>query len=110
MARVQGQTNEVTPPFVDLFPTMQHRPYNSTGAGYLGSAYNQVRADGEDLASMRLRYVESQQFTTRRNLLSELDSFRRRADIAGVGNMNESYSRAFDVLTSSRLFTLIRLR
>ena len=103
VARVQGQTNDVTPAFVDLFPTMQHRPYNSTGAGYLGSAYNQVRADGEDLASMRLRYVESQQFATRRNLLSELDSFRRRADIAGVGNMNESYSRAFDVLTSSRL-------
>jgi uncharacterized protein (DUF1501 family) len=103
VARVQGQTNEVTPAFVDLFPTMQHRPYNSTGAGYLGSTYNQVRADGEDLASMRLRYVESQQFATRRNLLSELDSFRRRADIAGVGNMNESYTRAFDVLTSSRL-------
>jgi uncharacterized protein (DUF1501 family) len=52
---------------------------------------------------MRLRYVESQQFATRRSLLNELDSFRRRADIAGVGNMNESYSRAFDVLTSSRL-------
>ncbi len=30
VARVQGATNEVTPPFVDLFPTMQHRPYNST--------------------------------------------------------------------------------
>lgn len=43
VARIQGATNEVTPPFVDLFPTMQHRPYNSTGAGYLGSAYNQVR-------------------------------------------------------------------
>ncbi|MCA9065997.1 MAG: DUF1501 domain-containing protein, partial [Planctomycetaceae bacterium] len=31
-----GPTDPVVPPFVDLFPTMQHRPYNSTGAGYLG--------------------------------------------------------------------------
>ncbi|MEZ6032456.1 MAG: DUF1501 domain-containing protein [Planctomycetaceae bacterium] len=103
VARVQGATNEVTPPFVDLFPTMQHRPYNSTGAGYLGSAYNQVRADGEDLASMRLRYIESSAFASRRSLLDQLDSFRRQADTDSIDNMNESYRRAFDVLTSSRL-------
>ncbi len=103
VARVKGSTNPVTPPFVDLFPTMQHRPYNSTGAGYLGSAYNQVRADGEDLASMRLRYVENQQFTNRRSLLGQLDSFRRQVDAQSLDNMDESYRRAFDVLTSSRL-------
>jgi hypothetical protein len=103
VARVEGPTNPVTPAFVDLFPTMQHRPYNSTGAGYLGSAFNQVRADGEDLASMRLRYVEGNQFAARRNLLGQLDSFRRQVDAASLSNMDESYRRAFDVLTSSRL-------
>ncbi len=31
VAKMQGPTDPVIPPFVDLFPTMQHRPYNSTG-------------------------------------------------------------------------------
>jgi hypothetical protein len=100
---MQGPVNDVTPPFVDLFPTMQHRPYNSTGAGYLGSAFNQVRADGEDLSAMRLRYIENQQFSGRRSLLDQLDSFRRSVDARPLQNLSESYRRAFDVLTSSRL-------
>jgi hypothetical protein len=36
IARVQGPVDPVVPPFVDLFPTMQHRPYNSGGPGHLG--------------------------------------------------------------------------
>ncbi|WP_010583932.1 DUF1501 domain-containing protein [Schlesneria paludicola] len=103
VAKVQGPTTPLVPPFVDLFPTMQHRPYNSTGAGYLGSQYNQVRADGEDLASMKLRYVESMQFANRQKLLEGLDGFRRTADRGGLDNLEESYRRAFEVLTSSKL-------
>ena len=103
VARRLGQTHPVMPAFVDLFPTMQHRPYNSTGAGYLGSQYEQVRADGEDLASMKLRYIESAQFANRQKLLSGLDSFRQSADHNGLGEFEESYRRAFEVLTSSRL-------
>lgn len=103
VARVQGAVNEVTPPFVDLFPTMQHKPYNSTGAGYLGSAYHQVRADGEDLASMRLRFVEPPVFAERRSLLEQLDTLRRQTDNHSYDNLSESYRRAFDVLASSRL-------
>ena len=103
VAKVQGSVDPLTPPFVDLFPTMQHRPYNSTGAGYLGSAYNQVRADGEDLASMKLRYIESPQFQNRKSLLTQLDAFRRDAEVRSVDNVTENYRRAFDVLTSSRI-------
>ena len=103
VAKVQGPTTPLIPPFVDLFPTMQHRPYNSAGAGYLGSQYNQVRADGEDLASMKLRYVESMQFASRQKLLEGLDGFRRTADRGGLDNLEESYRRAFEVLTSSKL-------
>ncbi|MCA9045384.1 MAG: DUF1501 domain-containing protein [Planctomycetaceae bacterium] len=103
VARVEGPTDPVIPPFVDLFPTMKHNPYNSTGAGYLGSAYNQVRADGEDLASMKLRYIETPQFNQRQRLLEKLDGFRRQADVVGLDDANENWRRAFDVLTSSRL-------
>lgn len=103
VAKMQGPTNPVTPPFIDLFPTMQHRPYNSTGAGFLGSRFNQIKADGEDLASMKLRFVERDQFATRRELLREFDKLRRTAETETELGMDEIYSRAFDVLTSSRL-------
>ncbi len=103
VSKVLGPTQPVVPPFVDLFPTMQHKPYNSTGAGYLGSQYHQVRADGEDLASMKLRYIESLQFSSRQKLLDGLDGFRRTADRVGLNDFEESYRRAFEVLTSSKL-------
>jgi hypothetical protein len=103
VARVQGPTDPVIPPFIDLFPTMKHRPYNSTGGGYLGSRFNQVKADGEDLASMKLRFVSPGQFETRRSLLRQIDNLRRSAEDASVLGLDENYDRAFDVLTSSRL-------
>ncbi len=63
-----GPTDPVIPPFVDLFPRMQHKPYNSYRAGYLRAAFDRVRADGEDLASMKLRFIESPQFQKRQSL------------------------------------------
>lgn len=101
IARVQGPTDPLTPPFIDLFPKMQHRPYNSPDAGVLGAAFNPVKADGEDVASMRLRYIETPQFHRRRDLLQQLDSFREKTD--RVAPMDQNYQRAFDVLGSSRL-------
>jgi uncharacterized protein (DUF1501 family) len=103
VSRVLGATDPLAPPFVDLFPKMQHRPYNSTGAGYFGSAFNQVRADGEDIASMKLRYIETSRFGGRRELLAQLDALKRTHDARNVGNVGENYRRAFDVLTSSRV-------
>lgn len=109
ISKMQGPTDPLVPPFVDLFPTMQHKPYNSTGAGYLGSAYHQVRADGEDLASMKLRYIEPQQFAGRQQLLTRLEGLRQVGDRTGFDDMNENYRRAFEVLTSSRLVDAMNL-
>ncbi len=36
VARMQGQTDPTVPAFVDLSPTMQHKPYNSPGPANLG--------------------------------------------------------------------------
>lgn len=105
VARVLGPVDPITPPFVDLFPTMQHRPYNSCGAGILGSAYNQVRADGEDIASMKLRYIPTPQFHSRQQLLKDLGQIRRDLEAPIVNDVDESYRRAFDVLTSSKIVT-----
>ena len=103
IAKTRGSTDPVVPPFVDLFPTMRHRFYNSIGAGYLGGSYHQVRADGEDLASMKLRYIEPPRFGSRQQLLGALDRFHRSADQFGSGDVDENYRRAFEVLTSSQI-------
>jgi hypothetical protein len=82
---------------------MVHRPYNIPGPGYLGPQFAGVRADGEDLASMKLRYVSQAQFDQRRQLLQSMDRFRREIDDARVAGVETSYDRAFDVLSSGKL-------
>lgn len=109
VSRLLGPTDPVIPPFVDLFPTMQHRPYNSAGAGYLGARYNQVKVDGEDMASMKLRYISNDQFGDRRRLLDRLDAARRELEANSVREFDEQYTRAFDVLTSSKIVDAINL-
>ena len=103
ISRVLGPTNPITPPYVDLFPTMQHRPYNIPGPGYFGFSNAGVKADGEDLASMRLRFIESNQLSQRRALRDTFDNYRREFESASASGMDVAYQRAFDVLTSSKL-------
>jgi hypothetical protein len=101
VARVQGPTDPVVPPFVDLFPTMQHKPYNSPLPGHLGRAAAPVKLDGSDLAAMKLHGRTSSELGDRRALLSRIDRLKRNADQAG--SMDGWYGRAFDVLASSKL-------
>ena len=103
VSRIEGGTSPVVPAFVDLFPTMQHKPYNSPGPGAFGPRHAAVRADGEDLASMKLRFVSSKQFTDRRRLLADIDRIRSCVDSEQLTAADSAYQRAFDVLTSSRL-------
>ncbi len=98
-----GPVDPVVPAFVDLFPTMQHRPYNSPGPGFLGHRHGGVKADGEDLANMRLAEPAALRLAGRRALLQGFDDLRRRLDSADWAAMDASYQRAFDVLTSARL-------
>ena len=71
--------NPVVPPFVDLAPTMQHKPYNSPGPGLLGRTFSAVKMDREDVAVMKLRAMSAAQLGERRQLLRTLDQFRRAA-------------------------------
>jgi len=98
-----GSLDGVTPAFVDLFPTMQHRPYNSPGPGVLGPTHAGIKADGEDLASMKLRYIEGIRFNERQRLLKSLDAYRREVDNDQFSGVDSNYERAFSVLTSSKL-------
>ena len=60
ISRVQGPVDPVVPPFVDLAPVMQHRPYNTPGPGILARHFAQrpgqhsaARMEGDDLALLR---------------------------------------------------------
>jgi len=103
VTQLNGKADAVTPAYVDLFPTMRHRPYNIAGAGVLGSNYQGMRADGEQLAAMKLRYITPEQFGNRRRLLDVLDRERRDVSDSTLAAMDSSYQRAFDVLSTSRL-------
>ncbi len=104
IAKVQGQADPVVPPFVDLFPVMQHKPYNSPGAGYLGRAAAPVRLDGSDLAAMKLQDATAAELDGRRRLLERVDAARGLASRETTStSMDTYYQRAFDVLTSSKL-------
>jgi len=104
IARVQGSVDPVVPPFVDLFPVMQHKPYNSPGPGFLGHAYKPARMEGDDRALLKHPAdVPPPRFDRRRALLSQFDQFRRCVDNAEVGGMESMYRRAFDVLTSDKV-------
>jgi hypothetical protein len=102
VAKLQGPTDAAIPPFVDLFPTMQHKPYNSPGPGFLGRAATAVKLDGQELQTMKLQAMTLEQLADRRRLLVAVDRFRRAADTAMSG-LDVYQQRAFDVLTSSKL-------
>ena len=104
IAKMQGAVDPVIPPFIDLFPVMQHRPYNSPGPGFLGFAYKQARMDGDDLALLRApENVPPARFDHRRALLDQFDGFRRQVETIADNGMSDVYRRAFDVLTSDKV-------
>jgi hypothetical protein len=103
IARVLGQTSPTVPAFVDMFPTMQHRPYNIPGPGFVGPSFAGAKVEGDGLGVMRLRDISMEQFDDRRQLLESLDEMRRTVDAAPAARMDVSYRQAFEVLTSSRL-------
>ncbi len=100
VTKLQGSTNPVVPPFVDLFPTMQHRPYNSGGPGHLGLAYAGSKLSGNDVALMTQDDVEPARFDRRRALLGRIDDWRNRVEGREVAGLDAFYHRAFDVLDS----------
>jgi hypothetical protein len=104
VSRMQGPADPVVPPFIDLSPVMQHRPYNTPGPGVLGQTYKGSRMEGDDLALLRPPSgVSPERFSGRHGLLGQFDGFRRSVDGASVDGMDGFYRQAFDLLTSDKL-------
>jgi len=103
VARMQGPVDPLVPPFVDLFPTMQHKPYNSPHVGRLGRSAAAVKVDGEEVSVMRNLSVPAERLEDRKELLDTFDGIRRAAEGASLSNSDTFHAKAFDVLTSSKL-------
>jgi Protein of unknown function (DUF1501) len=104
VSKLQGAVDPVVPPFIDLSPVMQHRPYNTPGPGILGQTYKGARMEGDDLALLQPPSgVAPDRFSGRQSLLGQFDGFRRSVDGASVDGMNGFYQQAFDLLTSDKL-------
>ncbi|WZP00850.1 DUF1501 domain-containing protein [Isosphaeraceae bacterium EP7] len=103
ISRLQGPRDPVVPPFIDLFPVMQHKPYNSPGPGYLGVSHSPSRMSGDDLALLQQTSIAPARFGDRKGLLSNLDAFRRSVDTSATQGMDRFYERAFSVLASDKV-------
>jgi Protein of unknown function (DUF1501) len=103
VARLQGAVDPLVPPFVDLFPTMQHKPYNSPHSGRLGRAASAIKVDSDEVTVMKNLCISSDRLDDRKGLLDTMDDLRRNADGATRSGMDTFHGKAFDVLTSSKL-------
>ena len=109
ISRVLGRTSPVIPAYVDLFPTMQHRPYNIPGPGFVGPAYAGAKVENDQISLMRLNELSQADLRGRRQLLESVDQMRRTLDTLPMERMDISYRQAFEVLTSNRLVDALDL-
>ena len=103
VAKVQGATDPLVPPFVDLSPTMQHKPYNSPGPMNLGRTAAAVKVDGDEVAVMKNLTVPADRLHDRQALLADMDRLKKAAETSSSLGVDTFHDRAFDVLTSSKL-------
>ncbi len=104
VSRVLGAQDPSIPPFVGLEPTMQHRPYNASGPGYLGVSNRSFRPAGDGKSDMVLNGVTAERLADRRSLLTSFDTLRRELDSSGLMEGLDSFNQqAFGMLTSSKL-------
>jgi hypothetical protein len=109
ISRVLGSRSAILPAYVDLFPTMQHRPYNIPGPGFVGPSHAGARVESENLSLLRLRDLQPAEFQGRQSLLRTMDELRRGVNDTTVQRMDTSYQQAYEVLTSSRLVEALDL-
>jgi hypothetical protein len=104
VSKLQGPTSPAVPAFVGLEPRMQHRPYNTSGPGFLGVSHGSFRPEGEGKGDMTLNGITLDRLADRRSLLSSFDRFRRDVDASGLMEGLDAFNQqAMGMLTSSRL-------
>jgi hypothetical protein len=126
VSRLQGPVYSDMPPFVGLSPRVGHPPWANPGnPGYLGLAHapftpfrneteiksrtSKVDPGGAGL-SLDEKVIIPERLGARRSLLGQLDSLRRAFDHnEAMDGMDSFTRRAFDVLSSRRVFEALDL-
>lgn len=103
VSKLWGPVVETVPPFVDMIPKTQHKPYSIPAAtGFLGRAYAAAKPDEEAMADMVLKGITLQRLNERRRLLESVDHYRRAVDESDMVQGADATTRqAFEILTSS---------
>ena len=111
VTRLQGPTDPAIPPFVGLAEKTKEIRWSDSGKpGFLGAGCSPFKPDGPGMADMKLKDVSIDRLHDRRDLLLQVDKFRREVDASGMmQGMDVFEQRALDVLTSSRLLDALDL-
>ena len=111
LSKLEGPVDRAVPPFVGLCPKTAHAPYSNPGEpGFLGLAHAPFQPDGQGMANMRLDGISLDRLNDRKTLLGSLDRFRQRIESDQTMHGVDAFtSRAFDVLTSSKLVEAMNL-
>src|SRR5436309_1035555 len=104
ISKIYGPVERTVPPFVDLIPKTQHKPYSIPAAtGFLGRGYSAARPDEQGAADMVLSGITLDRLADRRRLLASVDHFRRMAERSEMVQATDAISQqAFDILTSRK--------
>ena len=105
LSKLRGPVDPAVPPFVGLADKTGHAPWSEAGgAGFLGSAYQPFKPDGQGMADLKLNNVTLDRLADRKQLLKGLDQLKREVDATGqLAGMDAFNEAAFGVLTSSKL-------
>ena len=111
VTKLQGPTDAAIPPFVGLAEKTKEIRWSDSGKpGFLGAGCAPFKPDGPGLADMTLHEVSVDRLRDRRELLTQVDRFRREVDSSGMmQGMDVFEQRALDVLTSSKLLEALDL-
>lgn len=96
ISKLHGPTNGSVPTFVSFS--------DQAKTGFLGPVYAPFRPDGQGRANLTLSSVSADRFTSRNQLLGQLDRVRRDMDGSHMMEAMDSFNqRAVGVITSSKL-------
>ena len=110
-SKMFGPSDPGVPPAVALAARTQHGPWSEPGSpGFLGSAYQAFKPDGEGTSDMKLNGISVDRLQDRRAVLAGLDRLKREVDGTGMLKGMDAFSTAaFGVLTSSKLVDALDL-
>jgi hypothetical protein len=104
VAKVLGPATPTAPPFVSVCYPCTHGPYNESGPGFLGAAFNGFQPLGDTKNDMILNGITTDRLADRQSLLKGIDRLRRDVDSSRVMSGLDTFTeQAMGVLTSSEL-------